>query len=642
MKHFTLTLIFCALSLWKTFAQTVLFSDDFSNQNIPDWTIVNHYPNSNVLWKWSNTGTSQGDVLGEFNHPGAANGHMIVDSDFDGDPNGNIKEYTTLTSRAIDCSSAGTVVLYFVQYYLRFSTDTLQVLVSTDSVNWTSVYSPTATVSVNQETQNPQVVEINITSLAANKPKVHVRFSWKSTWGYWWFLDDVKLLIPPAHDLRATDAFSNFTNGCQLSNAEIIRMRVANKGTTPVTSFTAHYSVNNGPIVTENVNLSTPLAFDSTYLYTFSTNANLNPANAYEIYTWVTLPNDAIVTNDTAVTLSLSVNPASPANTPYTMGFEVLTNELDGFAWEVIDANNDGFSWFLSGASPNGGNVHYRYSWNTNGTTAANDWLISTCMDFDATKAYKLSFYCKVGEDQSGLYEEKLRVRYGNARTATAMTQNIFDFGILDNSTYEQKKAAFKPATSGTYYVGFHCYSDADKWRLDIDDIKIELLPPPTANFSTSVSGSTVSVTDASEEFVTNWEWHWGDGQTSTGKNPGPHTYTTGAGTYEICLIVTNLAGKDTLCKNITITGLPKTDLSDAIAIFPNPANETLTLTLHDDLKYNATIELLNSIGSVVETRYTGGSQNETLNLTRFAPGVYTVRISNATTIATKKFVITR
>lgn len=643
MKKLFFTLCFALSAGIYLNAQTVLFSDDFSNQSTPNWTIVNHYSgaSSNVVWKWSNTGESQGDVTGTFDHAGATNGHMIVDSDNDGDTGGAIKEYTTLTSRAIDCSAASTVVLSFTQLYRRFTPDTLQVLLSTDSANWTVVYSPTATVNVNATTANPQVVEANVTALAAGQTKVFIRFSWKSTWGYWWFLDDVKLLVPPALDARVLAAQTTFTNGCNLTNAEPVSMLIANKGTSAISSFTASFSVNGGTPVSETVNLSTPLAFDSSVVYTFTAAANLTAENLYEVAAWVTLASDAIVANDTAFAVALSINPAAPATTAYSMGFEVppVGSEVGGLAWETVDANNDGYTWFLSAASANTGQVHYRYSWNTNGTTGANDWLISTCMDLDATKAYKLSFFSEVGEDNNGLYEEKVRVRYGNARTAAAMTQNIFDFGTQSNSSYEERKAAFKPSSTGTYYIGFQCYSDADKWFLDIDDVNISLLSPPVAQFTPSSSGLTLNVVDASTELITNWEWNWGDGQTSTGQNPGPHTYTTGAGSYDVCLKVTNLAGTDSICKTLLISGLDKADVSDFVAVFPNPTNHIITVALNHDLKYDAQIELVNILGEVVESRAATGNEQEQFNLSRYATGVYTVRISNATVKAVKKFV---
>ncbi len=69
----------------------------------------------------------------------------------------------------------------------------------------------------------------------------------------------------------------------------------------------------------------------------------------------------------------------------------------------------------------------------------------------------------------------------------------------------------------------------------------------PTALFSQSVNGATVSLTDksvetASSAHLTAWHWTFGDGTSSDQQNP-THTYAA-AGTYTVALTVTDSAGK--------------------------------------------------------------------------------------------------
>lgn len=639
---YVLAIVFTTMSAK---AQTI-FSDDFSNSSLPNWTIVNQYSNSNVIWKWSNTGQSTGDAATQFEYAGAANGHLIVDSDADGDQNGAIKEFTTVTSRAIDCSGSGTVILTFAELYARVTAvDTVVVLVSTDSINWSAVYSPAVGLGNNQSTANPKNPEIDITALAANQATVYVRFSWKSTWGYWWFVDDVRLFVPDPQNIRALSVLNTFSNGCNLSATEPVTLRFQNKGLSPITTFDASYQVNGGTIVTETVTLANALAYDSIATYTFTAPANLSAQNLYSLVAWADLAGDVQNSNDTVLGAAISVNVSNPAATAYTMGFEVpnVGSEIGGFAWTTLDANNDGFTWFLTGASANNGQVAYRYSWNTNGTTGANDWLFSPCMDLDAAKAYKVSFFSRVGQEQNGtVYDERLRVKAGTARTAAGMTDNVFDFGVINNPGYEEYKAAYKPAANGTFYFGFQCYSAEDKWWINVDDIRIEELQKPTANFTATVVGNQVNVVDASEDMITSWQWSWGDGFTSTGQTPGVHTYTTGDGSYDICLIVSNLAGSDTLCKTIVISGIDKLDVSNQVSVFPNPTNRVINVMLGEDLKLNATIEIVNTIGEVVAVRQTTGNPNEQFDMNNVAQGVYIVRITSAEMHATKRFVYSR
>ncbi len=75
---------------------------------------------------------------------------------------------------------------------------------------------------------------------------------------------------------------------------------------------------------------------------------------------------------------------------------------------------------------------------------------------------------------------------------------------------------------------------------------------PAAAAFSSSISGLTVNFTDASNGNPSSWNWNFGNGNQSTLQNPS-HTFTS-AGTYNVCLIITDSCGSDTICQNITVS----------------------------------------------------------------------------------------
>lgn len=293
--------------------------------------------------------------------------------------------------------------------------------------------------------------------------------------------------MPSTENAQADAVNAVFSNGCTFSNAEDVSIVIHNKGISPLSTVSASFQVDNGTVVTENVILPAAIGYDTTYEYTFVAKADLSAAGVHQITGWLDLAGDTLHGNDTATAFAISAAPIA-LTSPYTTSFEVpgAGNDISAYTWTSLDANNDGFTWNLSGSSANNGQVHFRYSWNDNGTTAANDWLFSPCLQVDASKAYKVDFWSEVGEDNSGLYPEKLEVKAGMDRTVAGMTQDVVDLGEMQNSTYEEHLTAFKPATSGIYYVGFHCYSDANEWFLDIDDVTISELAPPTANFTTA------------------------------------------------------------------------------------------------------------------------------------------------------------
>ncbi len=78
------------------------------------------------------------------------------------------------------------------------------------------------------------------------------------------------------------------------------------------------------------------------------------------------------------------------------------------------------------------------------------------------------------------------------------------------------------------------------------------LSPPPLAQFSYMDQGNgQFQFTDQSLNDPDAWQWDFGDGTSSTEQNPS-HTYTA-PGDYTVCLVVSNDAGTDTACMNITV-----------------------------------------------------------------------------------------
>jgi PKD repeat protein len=96
----------------------------------------------------------------------------------------------------------------------------------------------------------------------------------------------------------------------------------------------------------------------------------------------------------------------------------------------------------------------------------------------------------------------------------------------------------------------------------------------------------------------TSWHWTFGDGGSSTAQNP-THTYAASS-VYQVCLVVENLSGSDTLCQLVTVVAVGVEEvgvLNGAIKLFPNPANTTVTILGGQD---GQSFRLYNSVGSLV------------------------------------------
>ena len=72
--------------------------------------------------------------------------------------------------------------------------------------------------------------------------------------------------------------------------------------------------------------------------------------------------------------------------------------------------------------------------------------------------------------------------------------------------------------------------------------------------------------------------------------------------------------------------------------ISPNPSNGVFTVTSNSsDIK---TIEVVNILGEVIDSRVVEGTINETFDMTPFSAGMYFVKSSNGTSESTQRVII--
>ena len=177
----------------------------------------------------------------------------------------------------------------------------------------------------------------------------------------------------------------------------------------------------------------------------------------------------------TSISGVLTVNPYTVASFPYFQGFEEAAFPPTGW---VREDKNGGVTWGRSTASPRTGLGHARYSYSS--SLPGNDWLISPGVQLTAGQAYQLSYWYKAA---SNAYPEKMKVLVGTAQTADSLTTQLADHASIMNTVYENNSLFFIAPTTGLYYFGFQCYTPADQWNLDLDDITISL--PAEVDYAT-------------------------------------------------------------------------------------------------------------------------------------------------------------
>lgn len=193
----------------------VIWEETFGGSAIPaGWVTVDNNSQGNV-WLWTNNpnpGLSgqYSASTSPFISTTATNGYMTLPGDHYNTPTPptfvNMNAY--LLSSPINCDTASSVMLKFEQVF-RFccgGLQTLQVSVSTDNVNWTD-FEVTKGVETNSTSENPDIVTINITPIAAFQSTVYLKFYMANVSHYYWAIDDVALVVAPANDIRIAKTY---------------------------------------------------------------------------------------------------------------------------------------------------------------------------------------------------------------------------------------------------------------------------------------------------------------------------------------------------------------------------------------------------------------------------------------------------
>ena len=138
-----------------------------------------------------------------------------------------------------------------------------------------------------------------------------------------------------------------------------------------------------------------------------------------------------------------------------------------------------------------------------------------------------------------------LAVQFVNKSTSGATL--LWDFG--DDKTSSETNPKHTYAKAGKYPVTLtatNAGGSASAGKI------VETDPVPSADFSYTIDGTTVSFTDKSTNSPHAWKWRFGDGTLGFEQNP-VHIYPETTRTYAVTLEATNTSGTGTIIKEVTI-----------------------------------------------------------------------------------------
>ena len=194
----------------------VIWSEDFSGGQIPGaWTVVDNNAMSYV-WYWSDdavpgqAGTYSGNNQ-VFGATTAANGYIMISGDIYNAGGNAVAMDSYFITDAINCDSATTVMVKFEQYFRNCcsASTALNMSVSTDNVTWTD-FSVLNGVATNAASDNPDVVTINVTNIAAGQSTVYLKFHQSLNSHYFWAVDDISLITAPINEIKLEKTYNNF------------------------------------------------------------------------------------------------------------------------------------------------------------------------------------------------------------------------------------------------------------------------------------------------------------------------------------------------------------------------------------------------------------------------------------------------
>jgi len=171
-------------------------------------------------WKWSTNGShgnfngaNAGDYADPINSTTAGNGFLIVDPDSAnhftyGQPSGTTYQYldSYFATSQIDLGASYSSLLLEFEQNFRFNNSIdLVVQVSSDSTNWID-YNVQGAVDNNTQSDDPDLVSINISAAVGSAQTVYLRIGWSAR-VYYWMIDDMRIVEGLNHDLELTKGY---------------------------------------------------------------------------------------------------------------------------------------------------------------------------------------------------------------------------------------------------------------------------------------------------------------------------------------------------------------------------------------------------------------------------------------------------
>lgn len=272
-------------------------------------------------------------------------------------------------------------------------------------------------------------------------------------------------------------------------------------------------------------------------------------------------------------------------------------------------------------------------------TTTNNNGCTNTFCDFiyagSPSSCYE---YWELAPDTT----DALTIHFTEYSWGSAPTDYFWDFGDGDTSTLQHPTHTYD--TAGVYFV---CCTITDSTGScsfsDCYNLNVGNFSNCPATFTNAlITHYTLSFSYYGPITPTSYLWDFGVFGTST--QPFPTNNFLAAGTYNVCLTVSDSNCTSTMCDSVTadiFEGLEETLMENNFSIYPNPAKENFFIRNNTPNSGTVTLSVFNPLGEMVEQRIMKNS-TEMLDFSDKASGLYSVKIQNQKSVLYKKVVIVK
>lgn len=251
---------------------------------------------------------------------------------------------------------------------------------------------------------------------------------------------------------------------------------------------------------------------------------------------------------------------------------------------------------------------------------------------------------CKGSDTVKLLNHPKPVVNLGNDTSicpGSSITLNAGNAGMTyvwdDGSTSQTRNVHLAGTYSVTVTNTFNCHN-ADMINVIIKDL-------PLGNIN-AVHGATATYTFdvLNPMFATGFIWNFGDGSVEVSGPMQQHTYSHN-GIYTVRLeMVGDCDSNAVKFRTVDVfdagsTGIGNMTAESAIALYPNPAKESLTIETKSALAFEA-VEVFNILGQKITPVTTISGSRVTVNTSNLASGMYSIRILTDKGFVMRKFEI--